>query len=166
MAEEEEDRNWLRILAPRILKAAFWGFVMGGEILIPMYLIPDFTSQFEMFIPVRQIGLPVIAAVFVGFEVVIQLLDGTIHRYAFSTARTMISMMLLIVFTNGGIIELSVPPGVLPPQAGNLQVVVDFRTIIVALLAFSLMSIMKNILEAIDFLSQKAEEPAMLPELP
>lgn len=166
MAEEEEDRNWLRILAPRILKATLWGFIMGGEILIPMFLMPDFTSQFEMFIPMKRTGLPAIAVVFVAFEVAIQLLDRTILRYALSIARSMISMMLLMIFTNGGIMALSIPSGALPPQASSVQIVVDFRTIIAALLIFSLLSIVKNILQAVDFLSETAEQPLIPPELP
>jgi len=163
---EEEDKNWFKILAPRILKAALWGFIMGGEILIPMLIIPDFASQTGIIIPVGQTGLSTIAAVFVAFEVAIQLLDGTVLRYALSTARTIISMILLIIFTNGGIMVLSVPPSALPPQAGSFQITVDFRTIIAALLVFSLLSIVKNILQAVDFLSQKAEEPVIPPELP
>ena len=163
---EEEDKNWFKILAPRILKAALWGFIMGGEILIPMLIIPDFASQTGIIIPVGRTGLSTIAAVFVAFEVAIQLLDGTVLRYALSTARTIISMILLIIFTNGGIMVLSVPPSALPPQAGSFQITVDFRTIIAALLVFSLLSIVKNILQAVDFLSQKAEEPVIPPELP
>jgi len=166
MSDVEEDRNWLKILAPRILKAAFWGFIMGGEILIPLYLMPDVITQIEEYMPVAGTGLPVIAAIFVAFEVAIQLLDRTVLRYALSISRTIVSMVLFIIFTNGGIIEISMPSDVLPPDAGSLQVLVDFRTILAALLVFSLLSIVKNILQAIDFLSQKAEEPVIPPELP
>ena len=166
MSDVEEDRNWLKILAPRILKAAFWGFIMGGEILIPLYLMPDVITQIEEYMPVAGTGLPVIAAIFVAFEVAIQLLDGTVLRYALSISRTIVSMVLFIIFTNGGIIEILMPSEALPPDAGSLQVLVDFRTILAALLVFSLLSIVKNILQAIDFLSQKAEEPVIPPELP
>jgi len=166
MSDVGEDRNWLRILAPRILKAAFWGFIMGGEILIPLYLMPDFASQIETLMPAAGTGLPTIAAIFVAFEVAIQLFDGTIFRYALSISRTMVSMILFIIFTNSGIIEVLMPPNGLPSEAGSLQILVDFSTILAALLVFSLLSIVKNILQAVDFLSQKAEEPVIPPELP
>ena len=168
MSEVEEDRNWLRILAPRILKAALWGFIMGGEILIPLYLMPDFVDweTLETLMPAAGTGLPTIVAIFVAFEVAIQLFDRTIFRYALSISRTMVSMILFIIFTNGGIIEVLMPPNGLPSEAGSLQILVDFRTILAALLVFSLLSIVKNILQAVDFLSQKAEEPVIPPELP
>jgi len=166
MSEVEEDKNWLTILAPRILKAALWGFIMGGEILIPLYLMPDLVSQIETSMPAAGTGLPTIAAIFVAFEVAIQLFDRTIFRYALSISRTMVSMILFIIFTNGGIIEVLVPPNGLPSEAGSLQILVDFSTILAALLVFSLLSIVKNILQAVDFLSQKAEEPIIPPELP
>ncbi|MFB0502625.1 MAG: hypothetical protein ACETWE_02225 [Candidatus Bathyarchaeia archaeon] len=166
MSDVEEDRNWLKILAPRILKAALWGFIMGGEILIPLYLMPDFVSQIETLMPAAGTGLPTIVAIFVAFEVAIQLFDRTIFRYALSISRTMVSMILFIIFTNGGIIEVLMPPNGFPSEAGSLQILVDFRTILAALLVFSLLSIVKNILQAVDFLSQKAEEPVIPPELP
>lgn len=168
MSVLEEDKDWLKILAPRILKAALWGFIMGGEILIPLYLMPDFVDwqTLEKLMPAARIELPTIVAIFVAFEVAIQLLDRTIFRYALSISRTIVSMILFIVFTNGGIIEVSMPSNGLPSIAGSVQVLVDFRTILAALLVFSLLSIVKNILQAVDFLSQKAEEPLIPPEIP
>ena len=168
MSVLEEDRDWLKILAPRILKAALWGFIMGGEILIPLYLMQDFVDweTLETLMPGAGTELPTIVAIFVAFEVAIQLFDRTIFRYALSISRTLVSMILFIIFTNGGIIEVLVPSEVLPSEAGSLQILVDFRTILAALLVFSLLSVVKNILQAVDFLSQKAEEPVIPPELP
>ncbi|MFQ5710450.1 MAG: hypothetical protein ACE5GD_01585 [Candidatus Geothermarchaeales archaeon] len=166
MAEERNGKGWLHIILPRVLRAALWGFIMGGELLIPLALMPEFGGQLDRFIPTGRIGFSSIAIIFVAFEVVIQLLRGTILQYALSTARTIISMILLIIFTNGGVMTLTVPPDILPPQAGAVLITVDFRTILGALLTFSLLSIMKNLLQAVNFLSQRAEEPITLPELP
>lgn len=168
MAESEERtlKDCLRIILPRILRAAFWGLIMGGEILIPLVLLPEIAGQFERFIPAGSTGISFLAIIFVAFEVAIQLLRGTILQYALSMARGIISMILLVIFTNGGIMTLMVPPDMLPPQAGTVVITVEFTAILGSLLILSLLSIVKNLLQAVDFLSEKAEEPITLPELP
>ena len=44
MDNERSFKDYVKILLPRILRATFWGFIMGGELLIPM-LIPGVGSQ-------------------------------------------------------------------------------------------------------------------------
>jgi len=166
MAEKKEEKDWLRIILPRVLRAIFWGLIMGGEFLIPLALMPNLVGEFEKFIPTRGIELPLVVVVFVAFEVVIELLSGTILQYALGMVRAIVSMILLIILTNGGIMVLAIPPDLLPLEAGAILVTVDFRMILAALLIFLLLSIAKNLLQALDFLSEKAEEPTTLPELP
>lgn len=166
MAEESNEEDWLPMILPRILRAALWGFIMGGELLIPLLLMPEFGQHLETLIPTGQMGFSYIAIIFVAFEVAIQLLRGTILQYALSTTRTILSMIFLVIFTNGGVMSLTVPPDMLPSGAGTVQITVEFSAILGALLTFSLLSIMKNLLQAVDFLSQKAEEPITLPDLP
>jgi hypothetical protein len=116
---------------------------------------------------VEQTGFSYILVIFIGFEVAIQLLKGTVIQYALSVARTMISMLILISVTNGGIMTLAVPQSPEAPFAEvSISFTIDFRTVLSILLTFSILSVIKNILQAINFLSEKAEEPIIPPELP
>ncbi len=166
MAEHEKTmKDWLRIILPRVLRAAFWGFIMGGELLIPLYVF-DFGEQLEGLLPAELFGFTSLVFVFMGFEIAIQLLHGTILQYALSIGRSVASMIVLVLMTNGGVMSLSFSSSSqLPIPAGMvISFTIDFRTILGAFLLFSLLSVTKNLLQAINFLSQKAEEPVVPPE--
>ncbi len=169
MAEEKEKtlKEWLRIILPRVLRAALWGFLMGGEILILLF-IPDIGGRFQQFFPVEQTGFSYLLFIFIGFEVAIQLLRGTIIQYVLGMARALTSMIAFVFITNGGIMsfaisaspEIPLPPGVV------ISFTAGFRVVLGVFLILMLLSIIKNLLQAINFLSEKAEEPVILPEFP
>jgi hypothetical protein len=166
MAEKEKTlKDWLRIILPRVLRAAFWGFIMGGEFLILLYVL-NIGEQLQSFLPIEQFGFSSLLFVFVGFEVAIQLLRGTILQYALSIARALVSMVALVFMTNGGMMNFtfSSSPQIPLPSGVVITFTIDFRVIMGVFLLLSLVSIMKNLLQAIDFLSEKAEDPMVPPE--
>ncbi len=169
MAEERERtiREWMRIILPRVLRATLWGFIMGGELLIPL-LMPSVSRELEAFFPPGRMGIPHLVAIFVAFEVAIQLLDGTVFRYALSMARAIVSMISVVIVTNGGVMTFTMtPPQNLQAAAGMvIRFTVNFEAILGVFLMLSLLSILKNMLQAVEFLAKKAEEPVTLPELP
>lgn len=168
MAEEgRSGKDWLMLILPRVLRAALWGFIMGGELLIPL-LMPELGGKFEQFFSISRFSFSYLVIVFIGFEVAIQLLRGTIIKYGLSIARALISIVALVLITNGGIMSFTIaysPEIPLPPGLA-LVFTVDFRVVLGIFLIFSLLSIIKNLLQAVDFLSQQAEEPFIPPELP
>lgn len=169
MAEEKERtlNDWLRIIFPRVLRAALWGFIMGGEMLILLF-IPDIGGRFQEFLPAEQIGFSYFLFIFVGFEVAIQLLRGTIFQYVFGMARALASMIILVFITNGGTMSfmISSSPEFPLPAGVVISLTAEFRVVLGVLLTLSLLSIIKNLLQAINFLSEKAEEPVIPPEFP
>lgn len=160
-------KDWLRIIIPRVLRAALWGFIMGGELLILLFM-PDIGEKFQEFLPAEQMGFSYFLFIFIGFEVAIQLLRDTIVQYVLSMARALISMIVLVSITNGGIMsfiissspEIPLPPGVI------ISFTAGFRVVLSVFLILSLLTIIKNLLQAINFLSEKAEEPVIPPEFP
>jgi len=46
MDEERSIRRTLRKILPRLLKAAFWSFIMGGEALF-FFLLPGFNNIYR-----------------------------------------------------------------------------------------------------------------------
>lgn len=165
MGEERSARGILRKVLPRLLKAAFWGFLMGGEALFA-FRLPGFSEYMGAFLPAGEQFFFGFMVVFVLFEVAIQLLSGTIFKYALSIARALISMIYLVLVTNGGIMTMTIPPEMVPLGVGTISFTVEFRAILAVFLIFSLISVVKNLIQAIDFLSERAEQPVILAEIP
>lgn len=159
MGEDTFNRQLLRRILPRIIRVAFWGFLMGGEALL-IYFIPGF-EQFERFIPARGGYFSGLMIMFISFEVAMQLLSGTVFRYAFGTARALATMIVLLYSSNGGVISQALPIG-----PGTIQVTIEFRAILAMFLMLSLLVVFKNLMYAVDFLSQKSEEPVIPKEIP
>lgn len=160
MAEDTFDGGLLRWILPRVIKAAFWGFIMGGEAML-LYLSPGIREQVETFIPVGGVFFSGFMAVFIFFEVAMQLSSGTVLRYAFGMARALATMIALLYASHEGVVSQVIPLG-----PGEIRVTIEFRTILAMLLTLSLLAVFKNIMYAVDFLSQKSEEPIILKEHP
>ncbi len=169
MVEEERTAgDWLRLIFPRVLRAVVWGFIMGGELFLLPLLFPNFGGPFGKYFSMSQFSFSYLALLFLGFEVAIQLLRGTIIQYGLSMARALISIVALVLITNGGIMSFTItssPEIPLPPGLA-LIFTIDFRIILGIFLILSLLSIVKNLLQAVDFLSETVEEPVIPPELP
>jgi len=169
--EEKTEKEWAKIIIPRVLRAILWGFIMGGEMLLLLNLsqfAPQFGGQAMELLPIQETaGLSYFFLVFAGIEVAIQLLRGTVFPYALSMARSIISVILLLQITNGGIMSFTIQPPPSAQMAAGISIIftLDFQPILGAILLLSLVSMIKNLLQAIDFLSKK-EEVGFPPELP
>jgi len=168
--KEKTAKDWARIIIPRVLRAVLWGFIMGGDMLLLLHLsqfAPQFGGEMMEALPIRETaGLSYFFLVFAGIEVAIQLLRGTIFPYALSMARSIISIILLIQITNGGIMTFTIQPPFEMAAGTSIIFTLDFQPVLAVILLLSLISMVKNLLQAIDFLSQKEEEKSFPPELP
>jgi len=168
--EEKTGKDWAKIIIPRVLRAILFGFIMGGEMLLFLHLsqfAPEFGGDAIGSLPIQETaGLSYFFLVFAGIEVAIQLLRGTIFPYALSMARSLISIILLLQITNMGIMSFAIqPPGGQMAAGTNIIFTLNFQPILGAILLLALVSMIKNLLQAIDFLSKKEEE-SFPPELP
>jgi len=159
MAEDTFNWRLLEKILPRIIRAAFWGFLMGGEALI-FYYLPAF-EQFENFVPAEGTPFIGLMAVFVLFEVAMQLLSGTVLRYVLGTARALTTMFILFYTTDGGVISQAIQFG-----PSTFEVTIEFKAVLAIFLALSLLVVFKNVMHAVEFLSEKGEEPMIPPEIP
>jgi len=170
--EEKTAKDWAKIIIPRVLRAILWGFIMGGEMLLLLHLsqfAPQFGGEMMEALPIPETaGLSYFFLIFAGIEVAIQLLRGTIFPYALSMARSIISIILLVQITNGGIMTFTVQPPSEMAAGTSISILftLDFRPVLAVILLLSLISMVKNLLQAVDFLSQKEEEKSFPPELP
>jgi hypothetical protein len=159
MAEDTFDWRMLEKILPRILRAAFWGFLMGGEALL-LYYLPAF-EWLENFIPAEGTPFMGLMAVFVLFEVAMQLLSGSVLRYALGTARALTTMFILFYTTDGGVISQFIKFG-----PSTLEVTIEFKAVLAIIIALSLLVVFKNVMHAVEFLSENSEEPIIPPEIP
>jgi len=166
MAEIEEKerttKDWAKILAPRILRAVIWGFLMGGEMLLLLNIFGQWEQQIGMPLPEPE-SFSNFFLVFIGFEVAIQLLRGTIFPYILATARALVSMVILVTITDGGVISmpLSSSPQIPIPLDMGITFTIEFQAIIGAALLLSSLGIVKNMLQAVQFMSEKEEDPEL-----
>ena len=161
---EEQDRTffeWLKLILPRVIRITLWILILYGG---AMLLTSLSESAFGGMIPFELSAFSSYLVVFIGFEIVIQLLRNTIFQHIFTVARTIMYMILIVIESNAGIIEFSPSSMGLPPGT-NLTLTVNITTIITIFLVLSLLSIVKNMLQAIEFIQRKAEAPMIPPEL-
>ena len=159
MAEDIFNRQLMRKITPRLIKAAIWGFIMGGEALL-ISLIPSF-EQLERVLPVKGAYFSGLMVLFISIEVAMQLLSGTVLRYVLGTLRATLATVALITASKGGVLTQDIAFG-----PGSIRVIFEFKAIISILLLLSLLVIFKNIMYAIDFLYEKSEEPTRPEEIP
>jgi len=163
---EKEDKNWFKILLPRIIKAVLWTVVIGLIFFFINSMID--TSGALDYLSIDKTDFVTFSILFIGFEVIIQLFKGTIFQYVGSITRTLVYMIVIVLTTNGGNISfnLSSLPDI--PATSELRVQVSFNlsTILNIYLILSSLNIVKNLIQAVDFLAMKAEEPLIPPELP
>ena len=169
--DERTSDEWAKIVASRILNALVWGLIMGGEMLILLhfpYVVPGLDSKIMKEILSESIvnGATLFFAVFMTFEVAIRLLKGTVFPYILGVTRAILSIALLVQTTNCGIITLAIPSAAEGMLIGKAIVLTfNFQKVLGAVLLIFLISIVKNMLQAFYFMSQK-EETGLPEELP
>jgi len=140
-----------KTVLPRVLKAAVWGtFTFVMVYYLPLMLIPqdipknmlpfDYTAQLLNF-----------AVISVFFAVVGQLFSGTVIGCGFGIARALVIMGLFFVVSEGGVFSIT-----LPISEVTVNLVLDISTILLMIVSVNLLSIAKNLFEAISLLTEKS----------
>lgn len=142
-------------MLPRIVKAVIKGILWFIFLyVVPMFIISSL-SEFapEIFSRYGQL-LPMFVAITLFFVVASELTSGTIFQHAFNIGKALILMAFIVVALEGGIVALDFQ---------GFHLVADLRIYLAMLLTIDLLGLAKNVLQAINFLSEKAE--SQLPTL-
>lgn len=144
----EEGKTSLRKLAPRILKAALWSLMTG----VVFFLIERFLALFlfELY-PKAQNLFTIFAWTIIISVFLVKFSEGTIFKYAFLVGRNFFLMLFFIYSTNCGVLTVEAA-GFL--QASNLRIELEFVPLVVLIVFSSLVSIVRNLVQAIDFLTE------------
>jgi len=140
-----------KTVLPRVLKAAVWGtFTFVLVYYVPLMLIPqdlpqnilpfDYTAQLLQF-----------AVISVFFAVVGQLFSGTVIGCGFGIARALVIIAYFFVVSEGGVFSIT-----LPISEVTVNLIIDISTIFLMIVSVNLLSIAKNLFEAISILNEKS----------
>jgi len=160
VTEKGEEKTFAERVMPRVFKAA----IMGVTTFFLYYLLPmlmfsmipaeGLPSEFSSFFSKYENLVYVFAAIMICFVVAIQLSSGTIFQHAFSIAKAIVLILYFIYALEGGILTLSIPAVEI-----TINIMADLTTFLAILILVNLLALAKSMFEAINFLSQKVEQP-------
>ena len=158
MVENANIKSLFRKMLPRIVKAVAKGLLWFVFLyLLPMFIISSLYEMApEIFSSYGQL-LDVFVAIILFFVVASELTSGTIFQHAFNIGKALVLMIFIVYALQGGIISLDIQ---------SIRVLADLRIYLVMLLSIDFLGLAKSILQAINFLSEKAESqlPATSPK--
>jgi len=142
-------------MLPRIVKAVVKGLLWFVFLyVVPMFIISRFLEVApEIFSRYEQL-LPVFIAIIIFFVVAGELTSGTIFQHAFNIGKALILMIFIVVALEGGIVALDFQ---------EFHLVADLKIYLIMLLTIDLLGLAKSVLQAINFLSEKAESQLPTP---
>ena len=143
---EEDKKARVKKVIPRVLKAA----VLSIIFYFIVYYISSLLSPFESFFPLYRPLTNFFAAIFIILLFAAELSYGTVLRYAFSFAKTLVFILYLIYVLNGGILNLSIPM-----YEGPMNIIVDVRIFLTMLILVLILGLSKNVLQTMKFLSEE-----------
>jgi hypothetical protein len=149
----------LRNIVPKIIKAViksvFWFISM---FVVPSLILSSLSSALpagmpNVFSPYEQM-FGTFAVVMMFFVVASELTSGTIFQHMFNIGKALVLMVLIVLYLEGGMFNMDFQ---------NVRISADLTFYLVMLLTIDLVGLAKSVLQAINFLSEKAE--SQLPPL-
>jgi hypothetical protein len=145
MADSKKDsKTKLRQITFKALKAT-----VKGVLFYAVYFVSwMFLAPLSELIPGLQQTVETFVMIYIVLMIVSELTSGTIFKHFFDAAKALFVICYLILSLNGGMFSMSYQ---------NLSLIVDLRPFIAIVTLLSLLGFSKSILQAINFLNEKAE---------
>jgi hypothetical protein len=144
VTEENRTKERIRKNMRKIVKAA-----VKATIVIVIYaILIQFLAPVSSMIPGLQQMIQTFIIVYVALMIISDLASGTFFQHVFNAARAMFVMIYLVFFMNEGIFEYT---------SGSLSLTVDLRLFLVISMMLELLGLAKSVLQAINFVSERAE---------
>jgi len=147
-------------IKPRVLKAAIIGsitfflYYMLPTLLFSTFPTESLPSEYGSYFSRYENLFYIFAAIIICFAVVNQLSSGTIFQHAFSIAKAIILIIYFIYALEGGVLTLS-----MSLEGMAVNIVANLTAFLAILISVNLLALAKSMFEAINFLSQKVEQP-------
>jgi hypothetical protein len=145
MADADNDsRKKIRNFTFKALKAT----VKGILFYLIYFVLWMFLAPVSEIIPGLQQLIETFVIIYIALMIVGELTSGTIFQYFFSVARALFVIGYLIFSLNGGILGLTFQ---------NVNLMVDLRVFLAIATLLSLLGLAKSVLQAVNYMSEKAE---------
>lgn len=142
--EKKKGKNIVKDISFKIVKATvkailvYLIYFLLAPMLAPLFgLIPGFMESIEAFV-----------AVYIVLMILSDITERTIFQYFFSTARTLLFVAYLLLSMGNGIISVSYE---------NFSLTVNLTLFYAIALTLSLIGFARSILQAINFMNERAE---------
>jgi uncharacterized ion transporter superfamily protein YfcC len=151
MAEQQKkSKNLVKDVSFRVAKAAVKAILVY---LLYFLLVPMLAPLFEL-IPGFMESIEVFVAVYIVLMILSDLTEHTVFQYFFNTARALFFMAYLL---------LSMGDGVFNASYENFSLTVNLTLFYTVAVLLSLLGFARTILQAINFMHEKAEASSNLP---
>ncbi|MBS7633365.1 hypothetical protein KEJ15_07115 [Candidatus Bathyarchaeota archaeon] len=137
-------RSFAKTLAVKAVKAAAKGVVFYLVYLVAWMFIAPFSEV----IPGFQEVIESFVMVYLVLIIVGEFASGSIFQYFFSAARILFVIGYMMYTLNGGVFGMTVE---------NVSLMVDLRLFMLIAIVLSLLGLAKTMLQAISYMSEKAE---------
>ncbi|MDH5374765.1 MAG: hypothetical protein OEZ21_00905 [Candidatus Bathyarchaeota archaeon] len=145
MAEAKKDfGKRLREITFKALKATIKGVLFYGT----YFVLSTFLTPISEIFPNFQQAIEIFVMIYILFIITEELTSGTIFQCFFNTARALFVIFYLIFLLKSGVIGMTFQ---------GVSLIVDLRLFLVIAMLLSLLGLAKSMLQAINFLNEKAE---------
>jgi len=162
LLENQTTESFLRKMLPRIVKATIKAvFYFVFLYVLPRFLISQLAELAPEIFGLYGQYLNVFVAIVIFFVVASELTSGTIFQHAFNIGKAIILIMFFVLAFNGGIVSFD-----LNMEGPPIGIWADLRIYLAMLIFIDLLGLAKTILQAVNLLSEKAEQqlPAVQPK--
>ena len=144
MIEMKKDKNWVKDISFRILKST----VKAILVYLVYFLLTAILAPFLGLIPELLESIEIFVAVYVVLMILSDLTARTVFQHFFSTTKALFLVAYLLISMGDGVLSINYENAIL---SVNLAL---FYTLAII---FSLLGFAKTILQAISFMTEKAE---------
>jgi len=148
MLEEtkKDSQGGFRKILFRASKATIKGSIFYGVyFVLSQYMAPIFTV-----VPSFQQTIESFVIAYTVLLIAGELTGGTVYQHFLNVAKALFVVGYLMLSMKSGVIELTL---------SSITIAVDFRLILTAAVLLSLLGVAKAVLQAVDYMSSKAEPP-------
>jgi hypothetical protein len=148
MLEEtkKDSQGGFRKILFRASKATIKGSIFYGVyFVLSQYMAPIFTV-----VPSFQQTIESFVIAYTVLLIAGELTGGTVYQHFLNVAKALFVVGYLMLSMKSGVIELTL---------SSITIAVDFRLILTAAVLLSLLGVAKAVLQAVDYMSLKAEPP-------
>jgi hypothetical protein len=148
MLEEtkKDPQGGFRKILFRASKATIKGSIFyGAYFVLSQYMAPIFTV-----VPSFQQTIESFVIAYTVLLIAGELTGGTVYQHFLNVAKALFVVGYLMLSMKSGVIELTL---------SSIRIAVDFRLILTSAVLLSLLGVAKAVLQAVDYMSEKAEPP-------